>query len=153
MGCHFFLQGIFLTQGSNPSLLHCRQTLYPLSHQGNVPLASLIVLKRYLVFPIVSSISLHCSLRKAFLSLLAILQTLHSDGYIFPFLLCLLLLFFSELFVRPPQTTHFAFLHFFFLGMVLTIASCTMLQTCIHSSSDTLSLRSNPLNLFFTSSI
>ena len=29
---------------------------------------------------------------------------LHSDAYIFPFLLCFLLLFFSQLFVRPPQT-------------------------------------------------
>ena len=28
VGCHAFLQGIFLTQGSNPSLLHCRQILY-----------------------------------------------------------------------------------------------------------------------------
>ena len=27
VGCHFFLQVIFLTQGSNPGLLHCRQTL------------------------------------------------------------------------------------------------------------------------------
>ena len=27
--------GIFPTQGSNPDLLHCRQTLYPLSHQGS----------------------------------------------------------------------------------------------------------------------
>ena len=26
--CHFLLQGIFLTQGLNPGLLHCRQTLY-----------------------------------------------------------------------------------------------------------------------------
>ena len=26
-GCHFLLQGIFPTQGSNPSLLHWRQTL------------------------------------------------------------------------------------------------------------------------------
>ena len=26
--CHFLLQGIFLTQGSNPGLLHCRQILY-----------------------------------------------------------------------------------------------------------------------------
>ena len=34
VSCHFLLQGIFLTQGSNPGLLHCRQTLYPLSHQG-----------------------------------------------------------------------------------------------------------------------
>ena len=34
VGSHSFLQGIFLTQGSNPSLLHCRQILYCLSHQG-----------------------------------------------------------------------------------------------------------------------
>ena len=32
MGCHFLLQGIFLTQGSNLGLLHCRQMLYHLSH-------------------------------------------------------------------------------------------------------------------------
>ena len=28
-------QGIFLTQGLNPGLPHCRQTLYCLSHQGS----------------------------------------------------------------------------------------------------------------------
>ena len=41
----------------------------------NIPLVSLIFLKRSLVFPVLlfSSISLHWSLRKAFLSLLAIL--------------------------------------------------------------------------------
>ena len=33
--CHFLLQGIFPTQGSNPGLLHCRQTLNRLSHQGS----------------------------------------------------------------------------------------------------------------------
>ena len=33
VGCHFLLQGIFPTQGSNPSLLHCRQILSHLSHQ------------------------------------------------------------------------------------------------------------------------
>ena len=32
-----------------------------------------------------------------------------SDGYIFPFLLCLLILFFSQLFVRPTQTTFLPF--------------------------------------------
>ena len=31
--------------------------------------------------------------------------TLHSVGYIFPFLPCLSLLFFPQLFVKPPQTT------------------------------------------------
>ena len=35
VGCHSFLQGIFLTQGSNPGLLHCKQILYHLSHQGS----------------------------------------------------------------------------------------------------------------------
>ena len=34
VGCHFLLQGIFRTQGSNPGLPHCRRTLYRLSHQG-----------------------------------------------------------------------------------------------------------------------
>ena len=35
VGCHFLLQEIFLTQGSNLNLLHCRQILYRLSHQGS----------------------------------------------------------------------------------------------------------------------
>ena len=34
MHCHFFLQGIFPTQGLDLDLQHCRQTLYHLSHQG-----------------------------------------------------------------------------------------------------------------------
>ena len=34
VGGHFLLQGIFLTQESNFSLLHCRQIVYHLSHQG-----------------------------------------------------------------------------------------------------------------------
>jgi len=50
--------------------------------------------------------------RLSYLSLLSF-GTLHSNGYIFPFFLCLYLLFFFQLFVRPPQTTIFAFL---FLG-------------------------------------
>ena len=33
VGCHFL--GIFPTQGSNPGLLHCRQTPYHLNHQGS----------------------------------------------------------------------------------------------------------------------
>ena len=33
VGCHFLLQGIFLTQVSNPCLPYCRQMLYCLSHQ------------------------------------------------------------------------------------------------------------------------
>ena len=36
VGCHFLLQGLFRTQRSNPGLLHCRQMLYRLSHQGSL---------------------------------------------------------------------------------------------------------------------
>ena len=35
MGSHFLLQWIFLIQGSNLGLLHCKQILYCLSHQGS----------------------------------------------------------------------------------------------------------------------
>ena len=35
MGCYSLLQGIFLTWGLNPDLLHQRQILYHLSHQGS----------------------------------------------------------------------------------------------------------------------
>ena len=34
VGCQFLLQGIFLTQGLNSHLLHWRQVLYHLTHQG-----------------------------------------------------------------------------------------------------------------------
>ena len=33
VSCHFLLQGIFLTQGLNLRLLHCRQILPRLNHQ------------------------------------------------------------------------------------------------------------------------
>ena len=42
VGCHPLLQGIFLTQESNPGLLHCRQILYHLSYQGS-PTSLLII--------------------------------------------------------------------------------------------------------------
>ena len=35
VGCHFLLQGIFLTRGLNPGLLHWRQILSQPSHQGS----------------------------------------------------------------------------------------------------------------------
>ena len=44
MGCHFLLQGIFLTKGSNPHLLcllHCRRILYQLTYQGSPSVAKM----------------------------------------------------------------------------------------------------------------
>ena len=43
VGCHFLPQGIFLTQGSNLSPLHCRQILYHLSHQGIISCGLLFI--------------------------------------------------------------------------------------------------------------
>ena len=40
---------------------------------------------------------------------------------------------------KASSDNHFAFLHLFFLGMVLITASYTMLQTSVHSSSGTVS--------------
>ena len=69
----------------------------------NVPLVSLIFLKRSLVFPslLFSSISLHCSLRKVFLCLCAILWNSTFRWLYLSFLFCLFLLLFSQLFIRP----------------------------------------------------
>ena len=75
---------------------------------GHDFLVSLIFLKRPLVFLILlfSSISLHCSLKKAFLSLLPILWNsafswVHLSLSLLPFAS----LSFFYLFVSPPQTT------------------------------------------------
>ena len=85
-------------------------------------IVSLIFLKISLVFPILlfSSISLHSSLRKAVLSLLAILwnsalRWVYLSFYPLPLtsLLC------SANFQVSPDN-HFAFLHFFFNGILLS---------------------------------
>ena len=121
----------------------------------NIPLVSLIFLKRSLIFPILlfSSISLHWSPRKTFLSLLVILW---KSAFRWVYLAFSPLPFASLLFSAICKTSsdnHFAFLRFFFLEMVLITTSCTMSQTSVHSSSGTLSIRSNPLNLFVTSTV
>ena len=46
-GHHFLIPGIFLAQGSNPGLLYCRWTLYPLSHQGSPIFFFFMVGKRF----------------------------------------------------------------------------------------------------------
>ena len=43
VGCHALLQGIFLTQGSNQALPHCRWILYCLSHQGSPKVYNIFV--------------------------------------------------------------------------------------------------------------
>ena len=97
----------------------------------NVPLVSLISLNRSLAIPIrlFPSISLHCSLKKILLSLLAVLWiTAFSWEYLFPLPLC----FSSFLhYFQASSDTYFAFLHLVFFGIVLVTASCKMLPLSI----------------------
>ena len=85
----------------------------------NVPLVSLIFLKRSLVFPILlfSSISLHWSLRKTFLSHLTILW---NSAFWWVYLSFSPLLFTSLLFsaiCKASSDNHFAFFAFLFIGV------------------------------------
>ena len=98
-----------------------------------------------------SSIFKHCTLKKAFLSLLDTLWK-SEFNWMHPSLSPLL---FSSLHSsaihKASSDNHFAFLLLFFFVMVLFAASCTILQTSVHSSSSTLLPRSSLLNLFVTS--
>ena len=144
--CHLFLISL-LPPTSIPFLFF----IVPI-FAWNAPLVSPIFLKRSLVFPMLLflSLALHCSLRRAFSSLLAVLW---NSAFVFPFLLCLSRLFFSQFICKASSEYHFAFLHFFFLGMVLITTFCSMLRTSVHCSSVIPSTRSNPLSLFATSSV
>ena len=78
-------------------------------------------------------------LRKALLSLLAILW---NSAFKWEYLSFSPLLFISLLFIaicKPSSDSHFAFLHFFSMGMVLIPVSCMMSRTSLHGSSGTLS--------------
>ena len=127
--------------------------LCPSLHEMSLSIA--IFLKRSLVFLIIlfSSISMHWSLRKSFLSLLAILwNSAFKCVHLFFSPLPFTFLHFTAIY-KASSDNHFALLHFFFLGMVLITASCPMSWTSVHSSSDTLSIRCNPLNLLLTSRV
>ena len=109
-----------------------------------VPLVSLIFLKRSLVFPIL--------LFPLFFFFFFALFT-QKCFLISP---CYSLELSSLLFIticKASSDNYFSFSHFFFLGMVLISASCTTSWTSFHSSSGTLSTRSNHLDLFLTSTI
>ena len=106
-----------------------------------VPLVSQIFFKRSLVFPIVlfSSISLNWSLRKAFLSILAMLCSSTFRWVYLSFSPLLLVSLLLTAICKTSSDSYFAFLHFFSMGMVLIPVSCTMSRTSVHSSSGTLS--------------
>ena len=104
----------------------------------NVPLVSLIFMKRSLVFPILlfSSISLHWSLRKAFLTLLAVLWI---SAFRWVYLSFSPLPFMSLLFSAIQKAfsdNHFAFFAFLFLWDAF---GRRFLYNVTNSSSSTLS--------------
>ena len=118
------------------------------------PWLSLLFLMKSLVFPILlfSSISLHCSLKKTFLSLLAILRNFaFSWVYHFSPLPSASLL--SLAICKVSSDNHFATLHFYFFGMTLIIGSYTVLWNSVPHSLGTLVTTSNPLNLYVTSTL
>ena len=93
----------------------------------NVPLVSLIFLKRSLVFPILlfSSISLHWSLRKAFLSLLAVLWNsafrclyLSFSPLLFTSLLFTAICSKGETALRDSSCLNFFLYHSAFIGLI-----------------------------------
>ena len=135
--CHCFL----ISSASVRSLLFL-SFIVPI-FKWIVPVVSLILLKRSLVFSILlfSSISLHWSLMQALKKKIYPCYSLELCIQIgIPFLFSYIFSFFYfSAICKAFSDNHFAFLYFFFLGMVLVTGSYTVLQTSVDSSSSTLS--------------
>ena len=144
--CHLFLTSSASVRSLN--FLSCYLPIFAWS----VPLVSPLSLKRSILFAILFS-SNSCTIhlwRVSYLSLL-FSESLHSTGYIFFFLspLPFTSLIFSAIF-KASLGNHFAFSHLFLLSMVLMATS----QQCCKPPSTVLQANwSNPLNLFFISTI
>ena len=108
----------------------------------NVPLVSLIFLMRSLVFSPAYCFPLFLCTdhwrRLSYLFFTILWNSAFKWLYLSFSPLPLDSLLFSAI-CKASSDNHLAFLHFFFLRMVLIIASCIMSQTSIHSSSGTLS--------------
>ena len=132
--CHLFL--VFSASVRPILFLSFIEPIFAL----NIPLVSLIIVKRSLVFAILlfPFISLHWSLRKAFLSLLAVLWNSAFRWEYLSFTPSPSASLFFLTICKASSDNHFAFLHFFFLWMTLITAPCTVSWISIHSSSGTL---------------
>ena len=110
-------------------------------------------LKRSLVFPLLlfPSIIKHCSLKKAFLSLVDVFWDSMFNWMYLSLSPLLFASLYSSAICKASSDNHFAFLLFFLEGMVLFATSCTVLWTTVHNSSGTPLIKSSPLNLFVTS--
>ena len=129
--CH-----LFLISSASIRSIQFLSFIEPSFAWNDVPLVPLIFLKRSLVFPILCFPLFLCSDLWGRLSYLSLLffGTLHSNAYIFTFLLCFWLLFFSQLFVRPPQTPIWLFCISFSLGWSWSLSpgQCHEPQSIVH---------------------
>ena len=114
----------------------------------NVTLVSLIFLRsRSLSHSIVFLYFFALITEEGFL--ISLLVTLWNSAFKWVYLSFSPLLLASFLFsaiCKPSSSSRFAFLHLFFLGMVLLPVSCAMSRTSVHSSSGTLSIGFSPLS-------
>ena len=144
---------LFLIYSVSTRSLQCLSFIVPI-FGWKAPLMFPIFLKRSLLpLLLFSSFIKHCLLKKASLSSLAVLWNsvfnwMHVS--LFPLLFASLR---SSAICKASLDNHFAFLLFFFFGMVLFAISCTVLWISIHSFSGTLLTRSSPLNLVITSTV
>ena len=142
--CH-----LFLISSASVRFIPFLSFLVPI-FAWNIPLVSLIFLKR-------SSLS-HSIVFLYFFALITEEVFLFSPCYSLElciqmgtsFLFSFAFLLYTAI-CKASSDSHFAFLHLFFLGMVLIPVSYTMSWTSVHSSSGTLSIKSSPLNIFLTS--
>ena len=146
LSCHLFL----FSSASFRSLTF-KSLIVPI-FAWSVPLISPLFLKRSILFTILLLSSNSYSVHLWKLSYIPLLfsGSLHSIQYIFPFLLCVSLLLFSQLFLRPFQVTpfpsHICFSWEWFLWP-------PPVQCYKPPSIDLQASRPNPLNLFFISTI
>ena len=84
MGCHFLLQGIFLTQGSNLGLPYFVQTLYYLSHQG-IPKGITGELSKSLLDPQLFTVNIYFKMEDPLCQVEKVTELTH-DAYLAAFL-------------------------------------------------------------------
>ena len=135
----------YLSQFCTISILYCAYLYMKLFLAVSNFLEEISSLSPFYCFPLFLCI-VHLG-RTSYLSLL-FFGTLFSDGYIFPFLCCLLFLF-SDI----CKTSSATFLPFFFY-FVDGFDHCLLYNvTDLHPQFFSHSIRSNPLNLFVTSTV
>ena len=149
--CYVYSCHLFLISFASVRSLPVLSFIVPL-FAWNIPLVSLIFLKRSLVFPILlfSSISLQWSLRKAFLSLLALLW---NSAFKWVYLSLSPLPLPSLLFTAICKASSDNLFAFLFLGDGLGHCLLYNVTNLRPYSPGTLSIRSNPLHLSVTSTV